>query len=76
MKCEICGKDALSRFCNLHQSAYENVKKNFAAWKKALDITWEDYLREIAKNPNTGKWAVEVAEYLLKKGEKLRWQEK
>jgi len=35
-------------------------------WRKASDIEWKEYLREIANNPFTGMWAREVAEDLLK----------
>jgi len=50
--------------------------KNFEKWKKALDISWEDYLSEIVKNPYAGEWAKEVAEYLLKHGGKGPRREK
>jgi hypothetical protein len=49
--------------------AYESITKKYAAWKKALEISWGEYLSEIAKNPLTGEWAKEVAEYLIKRGE-------
>jgi hypothetical protein len=49
--------------------AYESIKKKYVAWKKALEISWGEYLREIVKNPLTGEWAKEVAEYLTKTGE-------
>lgn len=35
-----------------------------SARAKALKSSWKEYLREIAKNPLTGKWAREVAEQL------------
>jgi len=34
-------------------------------WRKASNIEWENYLREVAKNPFRGTWAREVAESLL-----------
>jgi hypothetical protein len=43
--------------------------KKYDVWKKALDISWKEYLSEIVKNPFTGEWAKEVAEYLNKSGE-------
>jgi hypothetical protein len=42
--------------------------KKYEVWKKALDITWKEYLSEIVKNPFTGEWAKEVAEHLIKSG--------
>ena len=50
--------------------------KNFEEWKKALNISWEDYLNEIIKNPYTGEWAKEVAEYLIEHGGKKSRREK
>jgi hypothetical protein len=44
--------------------AYENVVGKFECWKKALEVSWKEYLSEIVKNPLTGEWAKEVAEYL------------
>lgn len=67
MKCAVCPREALQdSFCELHAKAYENVLKKYEFWKKALNISWEEYLREIAKNPFTGEWAKDVVEYLIK----------
>jgi hypothetical protein len=43
--------------------------KKYELWKKALEISWKEYLSEIVKNPLTGEWAKEAAEYLSKSGE-------
>jgi len=53
----------------LHLKAHENITKKYESWKKALGITWKEYLSEIVKNPFTGEWAKEVAEHLSKTGE-------
>jgi len=68
-KCKICNKETNEKdeYCELHAKAYENIKKGYEAWKKALDIAWNDYLNEILKNPFTGVCAKEVAERLLLK---------
>jgi len=50
--------------------AYESISKKYELWKKALEISWKEYLSEIVKNSLTGEWAKEVAEYLIKSGEK------
>ncbi|MEM2092819.1 MAG: hypothetical protein QW056_00475 [Candidatus Bathyarchaeia archaeon] len=68
MKCALCEREALKNgYCDLHGSAYENVVKSYELWKKALNISWKEYLSEIVKNPLTGEWAKEVAEHLIKK---------
>jgi len=71
LKCKICDRDASqSGYCELHAKAYENIVKKFDLWRKALEISWKEYLSEIAKNPLTGEWAKEVAEHLINNGEK------
>ncbi|MGB9135212.1 MAG: hypothetical protein WCC63_06485 [Candidatus Bathyarchaeia archaeon] len=66
MECKICGKQAVSKhYCSLHEKAYQNLTEKFERWEKALGISWEDYLTEVAKNPLTGTRAKEVAEALL-----------
>jgi hypothetical protein len=48
-----------------------NLVKGFEVWKHALGINWRDYLKTIAVNPYTGKWAVEVSKDLLTREERL-----
>ncbi|MEM2911306.1 MAG: hypothetical protein QW146_02225 [Candidatus Bathyarchaeia archaeon] len=67
----MCNREAVEKsYCNLHVEAYESVLKTYDAWRKALGISWKEYLSEIVKNPLTGQWAKEVAEYLMKSGER------
>jgi len=71
LKCEICGRETDEEsYCELHAKAYENINKKYDEWKKALEISWKEYLSEIVKNPLTGEWTKEVAEHLIKSGEK------
>mgnify|MGYP005669257175 FL=1 len=65
MNCEICGRRTKSRFCERHEEAYNSLLKTYEEWQKAMEISWEDYLKEIKENPYAGKWAKEVAEHLL-----------
>jgi len=67
LKCKICSKEARENgYCELHTGAYESVMRRYSCWEKALEISWKEYLREVAKNPLTGEWAQEVAEHLMK----------
>jgi hypothetical protein len=66
VKCKICDKEAVSEYCEWHERAYANLVKEYDNWKKALEISWKEYLSEIAKNPYTGSWVKEVAEHLIK----------
>jgi len=72
MKCRICEREAIceSGYCKLHTKAYDNIVKRYDQWKKALEISWKEYLSEIAENPLTGEWAKEVAKSLARNGEK------
>ena len=71
MKCVICSRETGRKsYCELHAKAYESIVKKYNLWKKALEISWKEYLSEIVKNSLTGEWAMEVAEYLIKSGEK------
>ena len=67
-QCPICnrktGED--DPLCAYHQRSYLNLREKYDRWKAAMDISWEDYLREVARNPNTGEWVREVAQHLLK----------
>jgi len=65
----VCNREAKEKggYCELHAKAYENITHKYTSWKKALNITWNDYLTEILKNPLTGVNAREVAQQLLQK---------
>ena len=70
MKCAICSREVSEKkYCELHAKAYESISKKYNLWRKALEISWKEYLSEIVKNPLTGEWAKEVAEHLIKSGE-------
>ncbi|MEM3550500.1 MAG: hypothetical protein QXN87_01805 [Candidatus Bathyarchaeia archaeon] len=70
MKCAICNREAFKNgYCELHAKAYLSILKKYDVWKKALEISWKEYLNEIVRNPLTGEWAKEVAEHLIKYGE-------
>ena len=67
MKCRICNREAAEKYCELHEKAYRNVVQKYEDWRKAMDISWKEYLNEIMKNPYMGSWAKEVAEQLMRK---------
>lgn len=65
MSCKICGKQTSNKdYCSLHEKAHRSLAEKYEKWKKALGISWTDYLVEIARNPLTGVAAKEVAEAL------------
>ena len=65
MKCKVCDREAITEYCELHEKARESIVKKYDVWKRALEISWKDYLNKVIKNPYTGLWAKEVAERLL-----------
>ena len=66
MKCKACNKEAGEKnFCTLHLKAYDNIVTKYDVWRKAVEISWREYLREIEKNSLTGEGAKEVAKYLI-----------
>ena len=76
LKCKVCSNEAGEKnYCESHIKAYENIVKKYDVWKKALEVSWKEYLSEIAENPLTGEWAREVAQYLSQNGEKMECHE-
>jgi len=67
LKCKVCEREtaANSEYCELHEAAHRNLIEKYEDWKKALGISWKEYLNEIVKNPLTGEWAKEVAQRLI-----------
>jgi len=49
----------------LHEKAHGNIAQKYSSWKRALEISWKEYLDEVIKNSYTGIWAKEVAKDLL-----------
>ncbi len=66
MKCPICEREATTMYCVFHQKAYSNILEKFAVWKRALSVSWKEYLNAVAENSYTGTWSKEVAMHLLK----------
>ena len=67
MKCLVCDKEAVEKYCVLHEKVYHNIVQKFDTWKQATGVSWKEYLKELMENSYTGAWAKEVAEHLLKK---------
>lgn len=66
MQCPICGGEVDEKgYCRLHAEVCNIIIKKYDRWKKAMDVSWKEYLSEIAKNPLTGDWAREVAQYWI-----------
>ena len=67
VKCQLCERTAVSDLCVYHQEAMERVKKAYPLWVSAYGtIGWKDYLDNVKRNVQTGRWAKETAEFLEK----------
>ncbi len=65
MKCSVCGREAVSGICRYHEEAAEKVKAAYPLWVRAYGrMEWKDYLDNVKRNPQTGQWAKEIAEFL------------
>jgi hypothetical protein len=51
----------------LHAKVYKIIIKKYDRWRKAMEVSWKEYLSEIAKNPLAGEWVREVAQHLIEK---------
>ena len=70
LTCLICQREVEdNELCSFHLAAYNSLVQQYETWKKALVISWKDYLRKVEMNSVTGDWAREVANYLSKKEE-------
>ena len=66
MNCKICNREpAKNGFCQMHLKAFESIVEKYDVWRKALKVSWREYLNEIEQNSLTGEWAKEVANYLI-----------
>jgi hypothetical protein len=65
VKCMVCDREAVEKYCKFHEKAYRNVVQKFEEWKRATGVSWKQYLEAVLENSYTGTWAKEVAKQLL-----------
>ncbi len=63
-ECPICGREREDQFCVYHQTAFNNLKENYEKWKTSAGLEWDTYLEKIASLEETGRWVVEVIEFI------------
>jgi hypothetical protein len=66
VKCVVCDREAVEKYCIFHEEAYRKIVQKFKDWNRATGVSWKQYLKELVENAYTGCWAKEVAERLLK----------
>ena len=65
MKCPLCGRASDQNLCNYHSAAKERLEAAYPLWVRAYgSIEWNAYLDSVKRNPQTGRWAKEIAEFL------------
>jgi hypothetical protein len=70
LNCKVCAREAEKEgFCPSHLKAYGNLTTRYELWTKALNISWKEYLSQVAENSSAGDWVKEVAKYLIENGE-------
>ena len=62
--CPICGREKEAKFCQYHQTAFNNLREKHGKWETAAGLSWEDYLEKIGDLETTGRWIREVIEFL------------
>jgi hypothetical protein len=65
-ECPICGRESAAggSLCRYHSTAREHLEKAFAEWKRAQEVTWEQYLDELSASEATGAWVKDVVEHI------------
>ena len=63
-QCPICGRDLQGEFCSYHQTAFDNLKEMYAKWESAANLSWEEYLEKLSTIENTGRWIMEIIEFI------------
>jgi len=65
MKCPVCGREAVTDLCRYHVEAKGKVEVAYPHWVKAYgNMGWEDFLDNVKRNPQSGQWVKEIAEFL------------
>ncbi|MHA1944349.1 MAG: hypothetical protein ACW96M_08140 [Candidatus Thorarchaeota archaeon] len=65
MKCGICGRNAKeNELCRYHLEAMNNLRAAFGGWKTATGLGWTEYLERLVQIEGTGRWVVDVIEYV------------
>jgi len=67
--CRLCRRERAgsSQLCEHHLAAMRNLESAYKRWDEGYGgMTWKGYLEAVSKRKETGQWAKEVADLLLK----------
>jgi len=65
--CRVCGGENSedSVYCERHQAAYSSLEEYYPRWRRALGLSWSEYLARVCKTSGTGTWVKEVIRDIL-----------
>jgi len=70
--CGICGRGTSdNELCRYHLEASNNLRVAYEGWKEATGINWEEYIVKIAQIEETGRWVIDVIEYITSQDDPL-----
>ncbi len=65
-KCVVCGSySEEGLLCFKHRTATKSLTEGYKYWKEAFNISFNEYLKEVRKRPETGVWVKEVIDYIV-----------
>jgi len=69
-RCTVCDREKQgdSVYCEHHQAAYSNLEESYPQWRRALGLSWTEYLEKVDKASGTGTWVKEVIKDILSGG--------
>ncbi|MCI4461844.1 MAG: DNA topoisomerase I [Thermogladius sp.] len=69
-KCLLCNRQVYAKnLCRYHYEAYNRLLEGYNEWRRREEVSYNDFLKAVAKSKATGKWVAEVASFILKGGD-------
>ncbi|MBY8996708.1 MAG: hypothetical protein KGD60_03165 [Candidatus Thorarchaeota archaeon] len=64
--CTICGRVAWNKsdFCRYHKEALDGLQSSYELWRKASELSWDEYIEKLCQIDETGRWVLDVAEQI------------
>ncbi|MFW9812281.1 MAG: hypothetical protein ACFFF9_07445 [Candidatus Thorarchaeota archaeon] len=55
--------------CRYHLEALNNLHAAYEVWKSASDVTWNEYLEHLEGIDATGRWILDVVDYIKQRND-------
>jgi DNA topoisomerase-1 len=69
-ECKICGRRIESEdLCRYHLEALNNLHAAYEVWDSASGVSWKEYLVQLEKIETTGRWVLDVVDYVRKQND-------